>query len=383
MKITSLPNYQITSRIYESANSLVCRGLRDKDSLPVILKILKEDYPSPEELTRYRREYDITRSLADSEGVVRAHSLERHRNTLVTCLEDFGGESLKHWLTEHRLSLAEQLTLAIRATEILGQIHHQNIIHKDINPANLVFNPTTGVLKIIDFGISTQLSRQHLTLRNPDVLEGTLAYMSPEQTGRMNRALDYRTDLYSLGATFYELFTGRVPFESEDAMELVHCHIARQPTPPHHISPELPGAILTLFSDYWKKQRRHVIRVPGVSEPICRNAGTPCSEPARLNPLPWPKKTFQTVFRFPKNFMGANMRQTLCFLPLNRWLPEKRKSCWLPAIPVLANWHWSKRFTNRSLKNRAISFRANLTSSIVIFPTVRLSMLLKNWSDNC
>ncbi|MCK5525135.1 MAG: AAA family ATPase [Thiomargarita sp.] len=160
------------------------------------------------------------------------------------CLEDFGGESLKMWRDEQRVfTLDELLTLAIRATDILGQIHGKNIIHKDINPANLVFNPTTGVLKIIDFGISTQFSKQLMTLKNPDVLEGTLAYMSPEQTGRMNRALDYRTDFYSLGVTFYELFTGKLPFESKEAMELVHGHIAKQPTPPNQINPELPMAI--------------------------------------------------------------------------------------------------------------------------------------------
>ena len=166
------------------------------------------------------------------DGVVKAYSLEKHQNTLVICLEDFGGESLKIWQDEQRtFTLDELLTFAIQTTDILGQIHQQNIIHKDINPSNIILNPNTGVLKIIDFGISTQLSKQHLTLKNPEVLEGTLAYMSPEQSGRMNRALDYRNDFYSLGATFYELFTGKLPFESTDAMELVHSHIAKQPTP--------------------------------------------------------------------------------------------------------------------------------------------------------
>ncbi len=244
----TLPNYQISTQIYESANSLVYRGIRDEDNQPVILKVLKEDYPLPEELTRYRQEYDITRRLKDLEGVIKAYHLEKHQNTLVICLEDFDGESLKIWLDKQRtFTLDELLTFAIRATEILGQIQGQNIIHKDINPSNLILNPNTNVLKIVDFGISTQLSKQHLTLKNPEVLEGTLAYMSPEQTGRMNRALDYRTDFYSLGATFYELFTGKVPFESKDAMELVHCHIAKQPTPPHQINPDLPMAISNLI----------------------------------------------------------------------------------------------------------------------------------------
>ncbi|HIE02190.1 MAG TPA: GAF domain-containing protein, partial [Thiotrichaceae bacterium] len=239
----TLPNYQILTPIYESANSLVYRGIREPDNQPVILKVLKQDYPSPEELTRYRQEYDLTRHLANVEGVTNAYSLEKHQNTLVMSLEDFGGDSLKYWLAERPLTLDDFFTLASSVADILGQIHQHNIIHKDINPSNLVWNPTTGIIKFIDFGISTQLSRQHLTLKNPNVLEGTLTYLSPEQTGRMNRALDYRTDFYSLGATFYELLTGVVPFEASDAMELVHCHLAKQPNSPNQINPDIPPAL--------------------------------------------------------------------------------------------------------------------------------------------
>jgi serine/threonine protein kinase len=180
----TIPHYQISKQIYDSTNSLVYRGLRNKDNQPIIIKILKEDYPSPEELTRYRQEYDITRRLADFDGVVKVYSLEKHQNTLVMCMEDFGGDSLKYWLAKRQFSLDELLTFAIRATEILDQIHQQNIIHKDINPANLVFNPTTGVLKIIDFGIATVLPRENPTLKNPEQLEGTLAYLSPEQKNK-------------------------------------------------------------------------------------------------------------------------------------------------------------------------------------------------------
>ena len=143
----------------------------------------------------------------------------------------------------HNFSLPEFLNIAIKITEILGHIHSSNIIHKDINPSNIVFNPETGILKIIDFGISTQLSRENPTLKNPNVLEGTLAYMSPEQTGRMNRSLDYRTDFYSLGVTFYELLTGKLPFESTDALALVHCHLAKVPVSPREINSEIPKAV--------------------------------------------------------------------------------------------------------------------------------------------
>ena len=103
-------------------------------------------------------------------------------------------------------------------------------MHKDVNPSNFVWNPQTGQVKLIDFGISTVLTRENPVVRNPTVGEGTLAYISPEQTGRMNRAMDYRTDLYSLGVTFYELLTGQLPFPTIDALALMHAHIAKQPS---------------------------------------------------------------------------------------------------------------------------------------------------------
>ncbi|MGB3268186.1 MAG: serine/threonine-protein kinase, partial [Microcoleus sp.] len=232
-----LPGIKVLAQIYESDNSVVYRGIREQDNQPLILKVLKEDYPAPSELTRYKQEYEITRNL-NIDGVVKPYALEPYKKTLVIILEDFGASSLKQlfngsvdvWSV---LSLAKFFKLAIKTAEILGAIHTANIIHKDINPANIVFNPETEIIKIIDFGISTQLTRENPTLKNPNILEGTLAYISPEQTGRMNRSLDYRTDFYSLGVAFYELLTGQLPFESTDALELVHCHIAKQPIPPH------------------------------------------------------------------------------------------------------------------------------------------------------
>jgi predicted ATPase/GAF domain-containing protein/tRNA A-37 threonylcarbamoyl transferase component Bud32 len=249
----NIANYQIHTQIYESANSLIYRGIRKKDNQPVILKVLKEDYPTPEELRHYRQEYDITRFLTEVDGVIKAYALEKSQNTLIIILEDFEAESLKILLQQRTFTLEELLALSIRTTEILGQIHRQNIIHKDINPSNLVLNPNTGVLKIIDFGIATQLSKQQLTLKNPEVLEGTLGYMSPEQTGRMNRALDYRSDFYSLGVTCYEFFTGKLPFESTEAMELVHCHIAKTPTPICKVNPDVPPILSELIMKLMRK----------------------------------------------------------------------------------------------------------------------------------
>ncbi|MEG4059233.1 MULTISPECIES: serine/threonine-protein kinase PknK, partial [unclassified Microcoleus] len=238
----NLAGYEITNPIHESNNSLVYRGLRKQDNQPIILKFLKQDYPLPASLVRYKQEYEITRNI-DLESVPKTYSLERYQNSLAIIFEDSGGEALKLWLAAQKLTLEEFLPTAIKITRALGQIHQHNIIHKDINPSNIIINSTTGLVQIIDFGISTVLTRENPTLKNPNVLEGTLSYISPEQTGRMNRAIDYRTDFYSLGVTFYELLTGQLPWDYNDAMELVHCHIAKQAVPPHEINPEIPKAV--------------------------------------------------------------------------------------------------------------------------------------------
>ncbi|MEG4997822.1 AAA family ATPase [Microcoleus sp. B4-D4] len=238
----NLTGVSVIALIYESANSLIYRAIREEDNQPIILKVLKEDYPTPQELSHYRTEYEITKSL-NLTNIVKVYDLQKYQNTLVMFLEDFGGESLKVWMQQRSFTLEEFLKIAIATTDTLGQIHAANIIHKDINPSNIVYHPATGQLKIIDFGISTKLTRENPTIKNPNVLEGTIAYMSPEQTGRMNRSLDYRTDFYSLGITFYELLTRKLPFETSDALELVHCHIAKQPLSPSLLNSEIPLVI--------------------------------------------------------------------------------------------------------------------------------------------
>ena len=239
-------NYNIQATIHESANSLIYRARRAQDNLPVILKVLKEPDPAPEYIGWFTREYEILHEL-NIPGAPTVYGLETHQGHLMMILEDFGGESLTHLGCAGRLTVEEFLRLAITLTDILGQIHQQHIIHRDINPSNIVYNAATNQVKIIDFGIASVLPRETLTFVNTDNLEGTLAYISPEQTGRMNTTLDYRTDLYSLGVTFYELLVGDVPFWGDDALELVHSHIARKPVPPVERNLLFRGCSLTLL----------------------------------------------------------------------------------------------------------------------------------------
>jgi predicted ATPase/signal transduction histidine kinase/tRNA A-37 threonylcarbamoyl transferase component Bud32 len=240
--LTLLPGYQIDSLVQESANSFIYRGYREIDAQPIILKVLKPDYCTPIELARYQREYSIIRHL-NFEGVIQAYKLEKYQNTLVLILEDFPGKPLNYWIQKKRVTLYEFLKIAIQTTEVLGRIHESSIIHQNLNPTNILFEPTSGQIKFIEFGMALEMSRESILVQTTRGFEENLAYISPEQTGRMNRVLDYRTDFYSLGVTFYELVVGHLPFESLDPMELIHSHIALTPKPPYQIDDKIPKAV--------------------------------------------------------------------------------------------------------------------------------------------
>ncbi|HEY9873053.1 MAG TPA: serine/threonine-protein kinase PknK, partial [Candidatus Obscuribacterales bacterium] len=238
----SITGYKILKKLYYGLQTVVYRAQREQDHQPVILKILKSEYPTIEEITQLRHEYEISRNL-NLPGTVRPYGLENYQNGLALIMEDLGGEDLKKFIDENNLEIKDFLKVAIQLAEIIASLHKKQIIHKDIKPQNIIINPATRQVKLTDFSIASRLTRENATLSNPTLLEGTLAYMSPEQTGRMNRSIDYRTDLYSLGVTFYEILTGSLPFQSIDPLELVHCHIAKQPKPPSLVNPEIPQAV--------------------------------------------------------------------------------------------------------------------------------------------
>ncbi|MBD2453062.1 AAA family ATPase [Nostoc sp. FACHB-87] len=226
----SIPGYVVSEQIYDGFRTLVYRAFRKTDNLPVVLKLLRNPYPSFSEIVQFRNQYTIAKNL-NHPGIIQTYSLEQFQNSYVLVMEDFGGISLTEWRKGISGEFFEEfLQIAIALCNILDTLYKNRIIHKDIKPRNILINSTTKQVKLIDFSIASLLPRETQTLVNPNVLEGTLAYISPEQTGRMNRGVDYRTDFYALGVTFYELLTGELPFVSDDAMELLHCHIAKTPT---------------------------------------------------------------------------------------------------------------------------------------------------------
>ncbi|MEH2183936.1 ATP-binding sensor histidine kinase [Nostoc sp.] len=223
-----IPGYQISSQLYAGSKTRVYHAIREQDRLAVVIKLLTSAYPSFNELLQFRNQYTISKNL-NIPGIVHPLSLEPYGNGYILVMEDTGRVALREYIQTTTLSLVELLTIAIQLTDILHDLHYNRVIHKDIKPANILIHPQTKQVQLIDFSIASLLPKETQEIKNPNVLEGTLAYISPEQTGRMNRGIDYRSDFYALGVTFYELLTGELPFISDDPMKLVHCHIAQQP----------------------------------------------------------------------------------------------------------------------------------------------------------
>ncbi len=254
--LLKISGYRLIEQIYNGSRTQVYRGLSESNE-KVIIKFLLSEYPTFSELVQFRNQYTITKNL-NLPGIIKPIALLNYHNAFAMIMEDVGGVSLTEYTANAEildnipstnsdisspqtspLPLDEFLPIAIQIVQILEGLYHNRIIHKDIKPQNIIINPQTKEVKLIDFSISSLLPKENQEIQNPNVLEGTLAYMSPEQTGRMNRGIDYRTDFYSLGVTFYQLLTGQLPFNSTEPMELVHCHIAMMQIPPINLVPAM------------------------------------------------------------------------------------------------------------------------------------------------
>lgn len=245
------PGYTIIERIGETLNSRVFRAHKEGGPDTVIIKVLKVEHPTPEEIARFKHEAELIRGIS-LDGVVRILDVIDSGSTVAMILEDFGGVTLKDLIADG-FPMERFLELAIRLAEILGNLHQHNISHRDIKPLNIIMNWKKDIIKITDFGIASEITRAKEEIYNPEVIEGSLVYMSPEQTGRMNCAVDYRTDLYSLGITFYEMLTGQLPFSAQDSIEIIHAHIAKMPARPEKINPDIPIPVADIIMKLMSK----------------------------------------------------------------------------------------------------------------------------------
>jgi predicted ATPase/GAF domain-containing protein len=241
----SILDYKITETVHERSPTIVYRALRQSDQVSVILKTFNVEFPTPKAILCLKHEYALLKTL-NIKGVIKAFALEKWNNGLVLVLEDIKGDSLAAYLDERPLRWEAVSEIGIQVAENLNALHSQHIIHKDINPNNIIYEPKSKRIQLIDFSIATTHFQTVQKEKNPDRLEGSINYISPEQTGRINCPVDYRTDFYSFGITMYQALTGRLPFNSTNLMELVHCHIAKIPPPPHELITEIPEALAAI-----------------------------------------------------------------------------------------------------------------------------------------
>ncbi len=257
MHDATIPGYRRLRRIHESTPRVVYRAEREADGEPVVLKTLLGPYPGKQDVAELRREYQLTRSLRDDvEGVICVHSLVAYGSgNLAIEMEPFG-ISLAELMTQRGgrpLEPERLLAIAAALARILGRVHERDVVHKDVVPRNVLLEPATDQLRLIDFGIASELDRERQSVTLSRRLEGSLPYISPEQTGRMNRDLDYRSDYYSLGVTLFELATGRLPFAADSALEWVHRHISQPAPTAHAVSPAVPEALSCVIAKLMAK----------------------------------------------------------------------------------------------------------------------------------
>jgi predicted ATPase/signal transduction histidine kinase len=243
--LPEIPGYSVVEQLYLGSRTAVYRAVQTATQRPVVIKVLRRDYPSFGELVQFRNQYAIAKNLPIP-GIVQPLSLEPLGNGYGLVMEDCGGVALGKYIQQQSLDLTEVLAIALQLADILHDLIQHRVVHKDIKPANILIQPESKQVKLIDFSIASLLPKETQEIQSPNILEGTLAYLAPEQTGRMNRGIDYRADFYALGVTLYQLLTATLPFASDDPLELMHCHIAKVPVPAEQVNPDVPVMVAAI-----------------------------------------------------------------------------------------------------------------------------------------
>src|SRR6202035_2840576 len=233
---------------------------------------------------RLEHEYALKAEL-DADWAARPIALTHYNGGMALVLEDPGGAPADR-LLGRPLEVSHFLRIAIPLAGALRQMHERGLIHKDIKPANILADPASGRVWLTGFGIASRLPRERQALAPPEVIAGTLAYMAPEQTGRMNRSVGSRSDLYALGITLYEMFTGQLPFTAVDPMEWVHCHVARRPVPPHECGAAVPGPVSAITLKLLAKTAEERYQTAAGVEADLRRCLAEWESRGRVDPFP-------------------------------------------------------------------------------------------------
>jgi diguanylate cyclase (GGDEF)-like protein len=302
-----LQHYQVEELLYDNSHLLIARAKHPVTNHRVVIKQLRSLTPTPADIFRLYHQYTITRQL-QLPGVVHALGFEGAAQRIAMVMEDFGGISLSQYWRQHAgpdgLPLLVFFTVARQVAQTLEGLYAARVIHKNINPRHILINPETLAVKLTDFSLASLLPQENQHRASPTYLEGTLAYISPEQTGRMNRSLDYRTDFYSLGVTLFEGLTGKLPFHGETPLELIHCHLA-QPIPDvSDLRPDLPPMLAAIIHKLMAKNAEDRYQSAwGLLQDLER-CYQDWSTSGRIHPFPLAEQDLRDRFIIPDRLYG-------------------------------------------------------------------------------
>jgi diguanylate cyclase (GGDEF)-like protein/PAS domain S-box-containing protein len=243
--------FEVMALVHRTERSMVLRCKADTG--PALVKFLRVELPGASDIARFRREFELSRKMTHPH-IVSAEQLGSHDGVMYMVMPDDGAVAVRELLRSGLMPVAAAVRIMLAVVQALQTVHGLHVVHKDISPGNIVVDLPRDIIKLIDFGIAAEISSERPELARPEDLEGTLAYMAPEQTGRMNRDVDYRADFYALGATLYEMLVGMPPFVCNDAVEHVHAHLTRSAVPLHELRPEVPVALSDLVARLLSKE---------------------------------------------------------------------------------------------------------------------------------
>ncbi|XYH96662.1 AAA family ATPase [Sorangium sp. So ce1128] len=297
--------YVLGEVLHSGADMCIVRATDTKTGGKVVLKLPHGEPPSPRAREELKHEHAVLRAL-DVPGVIRALGLEEHGRKPALVLEHWDGTSLARVLDQGPLPLGVALRLSAALSRSLGEVHRRGLLHRDIKPQNVLVDAERTHICLIDFGLATFWTPQLAAQTSVEAISGTLAYMAPEQTGRLNRAPDARADLYALGATLYQMLTGALPFEATDALELIHAHIVRAPVPPHERAPEqnIPEAVSAIVLKLMAKSPEDRYQTASGAAWDLERAARAWVETGTVAPFPLAKRDWDDRVRAPSRLFG-------------------------------------------------------------------------------
>lgn len=299
----TLPGYIIIEEIHENNRIKVYRGLTAGDRLPVIIKAVRAVTANPVSISKLLYEYEISRNL-DIEGIIKPARLEQNGVTIALIMEDIGAVSLRKHLAGNRPDLPGFFSISVQLVQTLGELHQQGVIHRDLKPDNILIHPASGEVKIIDFSTAILVSVDSANASLPTAPAGTPAYMSPEQTGRINTITDCRSDFYSLGVVFYEMLTGQLPLRAENPVQWVYAHTAQKPVPPCKINPEIPPAISAIIMKLLSKTAEKRYQSAGGLLWDLEECRRQWNQSGIINPFPPGRADTAGRFQLPQKLYG-------------------------------------------------------------------------------